>query len=96
MTCQQFLHSPPIVYCQIYDEVNFVKLLFGIICFENPIPKVRIVITKVMNLLNEVVFIRYLVSQSHIISNILWKNIEEQNFRMSDVSPWLLFGISIN
>ena len=65
MTCQQFLHSPPIVYCQIYDEVNFVKLLFGIICFENPIPKVRIVITKVMYLLNEVVFIiRYLVSRA--------------------------------
>ena len=79
MTCQQFLHSPPIVYCQIYDEVNFVKLLFGIICFENPIPKVRIVITKVMYLLNEVVSIRYLVPrQSHIISNILWQNIEKK------------------
>ena len=64
MTCQQFLHSPPIVYCQIYDEVNFVKLLFGIICFENPIPKVRIVITKVMYLLNEVVSIRYLVPRA--------------------------------
>ena len=78
MTCQQFLHSPPIVYCQIYDEVNFVKLLFGIICFENPIPKVRIVITKVMYLLNEVVSIRYLVPRAiSFLIGILWKNIEK-------------------